>query len=177
MTFTPLQTPRLTIRRFAPPDLARFMAYRTYPYSMIEDRARALIDRMQSLEPGLPGQWFLFGVELTEPRILIGDCALKVDHKEPREAEIGYTLDPAYQGKGLAQEAVSAVLDYAFDAFDLHRVIAHVDIENAPSIRLLERLGFRREAHFVRNYWFKEKWIDEYLYATLHDEWAAREHK
>jgi RimJ/RimL family protein N-acetyltransferase len=177
MTFTHLQTPRLTIRRVTPADLSRYMDYRTYPYDMTEDRARSLIDRMQGLDPGVPGQWFLFGVELAESHILIGDCAFLVSQEEPREAELGYILDPAYHGKGLAFEAASAVLDYAFDAFNLHRVIAHVDIENAPSIRVLERLGFRREAHFVRNYWFKEKWIDEYLYATLQEEWTARERK
>ena len=177
MTFTHLQTPRLTIRRFTLADRPHFVAYRTYPYAITEDRARSLIDRAQILEPGIPGQWFLFGLELAEAHKAIGDCAFLVSQEEPREAEIGYTLDPAYQGKGLASEAVSAVLDYAFDAFNLHRVIAHVDIENARSIALLERLGFRREAHFVRNYWFKEKWIDEYLYATLQEEWTARERK
>lgn len=45
------------------------------------------------------------------------------------------------------------------------------DCENAASIALLERLGMRREGHFIQNIWFKGKWGDEYLYAILEEEW------
>jgi RimJ/RimL family protein N-acetyltransferase len=53
----------------------------------------------------------------------------------------------------------------------LHRVIAITDCENAASVALLERLGLRREGHFLQNVWFKGTWGDEYLYAILHEEW------
>jgi RimJ/RimL family protein N-acetyltransferase len=52
-------------------------------------------------------------------------------------------------------------------------VIAITDVENAPSVALLERLGLRREGHFRQNVWFKGKWGDEYLYAMLQEEWQS----
>ena len=58
-----------------------------------------------------------------------------------------------------------------FDTFDLHRIIAITDCENIASVALLERLGMRREGHFIQNIWFKGKWGDEYLYAILKEEW------
>jgi RimJ/RimL family protein N-acetyltransferase len=89
----------------------------------------------------------------------------------------------------LAGEAASALLDLAFRApavgeldasgldpggLGLHRVIGRCDALNAPSARLLERLGMRREAHFVHNEIFKGRWGDEYVYAILDHEWRSR---
>ena len=101
----------------------------------------------------------------------MGDCAFKIEEDDERQGEIGYTLARAYQGRGIASEAVSRVLEYAFASLGLHRVIAITDVENAPSVALLERLGLRREGHFHQNVWFKGKWGDEYLYAMLQEEW------
>jgi len=53
-------------------------------------------------------------------------------------------------------------------------VIAVTDCENTASVTLLERLGLRREGHFIQNVWFKGKWADEYLYAILQDEWLSK---
>ena len=80
----------------------------------------------------------------------------------------------AYQGQGFATEAVSCLLNYAFLTFDLHRIIAITDCENEASVALLERLGMRREGHFLKNVWFKGKWGDEYLYAILKEEWLQK---
>ena len=53
----------------------------------------------------------------------------------------------------------------------VHRVIADTDAENVASWKTLERLGFRREAHFVESLWFKGNWASEYHYAMLDREW------
>jgi len=152
----PLQTERLTIRRFTDADLPALVANRAPPFAMSEERGRAIIEEMQGKEPGSPGDWYLFAVELRETGALVGDIAFRVNSEEARQAEVGYTLAPAHQGKGLASEGVSAFLDYAFDAFNLHRVVAYVDVENRPSWALLERLRFRREGHSIKSYWFQE---------------------
>jgi RimJ/RimL family protein N-acetyltransferase len=65
-------------------------------------------------------------------------------------------------------------LDYAFDDLGLHRVAAIADCRNKPSWALLERVGMRREGHFLENVWFKGGWSDEYLYAVLKDEWLRK---
>ena len=92
----------------------------------------------------------------------------------PRQAEIGFTLACEHQGKGYATEAVNRLLDYVFGVLGKHRVIAVTDTRNAPAARLLERVGMRREGHFVEDIWFKGGWGDEYEYAMLEREWRAR---
>jgi aminoglycoside 6'-N-acetyltransferase len=46
--------------------------------------------------------------------------------------------------------------------------------ENTASIRVAEKLGMRREAHFVENAWVKGRWTDSVIFALLDREWAAR---
>lgn len=77
---------------------------------------------------------------------LIGTLSLFLLHGETRRGEIGYALSPARQGQGLAGEALRLALDHAFTTLDLERVEADIDPRNVPSWRLLEGLGFRREA-------------------------------
>ena len=180
--FTRIESQRLNLRRFKHSDLAPFVAYRNDPEvaryqswgSCSEKEATALIRGLKSARPGEPGGWFQFAVESKASGALIGDCALRVDEHEPYRAEVGFTLAREHQGKGFASEAVSRLLDYAFDALALHRVVAVADCRNAPSVALLERLGMRREGHFLENSWFKGGWADEYLYAVLKDEWLRK---
>jgi RimJ/RimL family protein N-acetyltransferase len=182
MSFFDLSSERLILRRFTDSDLAPFLAYRNDPaiskYQSWDvfsrEEALRFIKEQKSLEPCLPGRWFQFAIELKQTRALIGDCALKVDAQDERQAEIGFTLARAYQGKGYASEAVSRLLDFLFQDRGLHRVVAITDCENQSSVALLERTGMRREGHFIQNIWFKGKWADEYSYAILRTEWLAK---
>jgi RimJ/RimL family protein N-acetyltransferase len=128
---------------------------------------------MRTSEPGTPGEWFQFAVELKETGRLIGDCGLKTA-EDGRQGEVGFTLSREHQGKGFAFEAVSRLLDYAFGDLGLHRIVAVADQENASSVALLERLGMRREVSLVQNAWFKGRWASEYLYAILRDKWPPK---
>ena len=89
--------------------------------------------------------------------------------------EIGYILNERYRGRGYACEALRAVAANAF-AEGAQRIWAECDPRNTPSWRLLERAGFRREAHFRRNIWFRRDangapvWKDTYVYAMLPDD-------
>ncbi|HEY0098568.1 MAG TPA: GNAT family protein [Pyrinomonadaceae bacterium] len=180
--FTPLESERLILRRFNEADLAPFLDYLNDPLvaryqtweSYTEQAAREAIESQQGLDPGVPGKWFTFALELKETGALAGHVALGVRVETPQQAEIGVTLARAFHGQGLAFEAARRVLDYAFDELALHRVTAVTDCENANSIALTERLGMRREGHFIQNIWFKGKWGDEFQYAVLRDEWLQR---
>jgi RimJ/RimL family protein N-acetyltransferase len=179
--FQPIDLQRVLLRRFTDDDLPIFLAYRNDPEvaryqsweTTSEAEARDFIQEQKHAQPGIPGAWFQIAIELEETSELIGDCALKI-FADARQAELGFTLSQAYQGRGLAFEAVSGVLDYVFKTLQLHRVIAITDCENAASIALLARLGMRREGHFIQNTWFKGKWGDEYLYAILEGEWLGK---
>ncbi len=152
------------------PDVARYQGWE----GISEPEAHAFMQEQKTMQPGVPGQWFQIAIEFKETGTLVGDCGLKINEPDKRQAEIGYTLSRAYQGKDIASEAVSCLLDYLFTTLELHRVIAITDCENAASVALLERLGLRREGHFIQNIWFKGKWGDEYLYAILKHEWLRK---
>jgi aminoglycoside 6'-N-acetyltransferase len=68
---------------------------------------------------------------------------------------------------------VTEILRMAFDDFGLHRVIARIDAQNAPSLALAERVGMRREAHFIESWWHNEEWADEIDLAILTSEWGV----
>ena len=74
-------------------------------------------------------------------------------HREAanRRLEIGYLLTRAHWGQGLMREALSALLDHFFRAFDVHRVEATVEPDNLPSRRLLEGLGFACESEGLKD--------------------------
>ncbi len=173
-----IQTRRLILRRFEPGDIDAFLAYRQDTeveryqgwgaYSL--DQAMAFVRSQAVAAPGVPGGWFQFAAELQETATLVGDVGLHT-LDDPRFAEIGYTLARPYHRRGLATEMVSAVLDFAFETLGVHRVTALIDTRNAPSIRLAERLGLRREGHLRAAVPDGDGWADEYLYALLNDEW------
>ncbi len=180
-TWPTLETPRLRLRRLREADLPLFMAYRNDPEvaryqgweSISLPEAQAFIQAQRSIHPGVPGVGMQIAIELKETGLLVGDCYFCIQVDDPEQAELGYTLATDAQGRGLATEAVAAWLTYAFRAYHLHRVTALLDVENHRSAALLERLGFRREGHFLQSGWFKGKWCDEYLYAILREEWLV----
>ena len=179
------ETARLILRPFQPSDLEAFAAYRSdpevaqyqgwsTPYSL--EQAANFITEMSQATPCTPGEWYQAAIELKgspATGTLIGDVAFHMK-ADMRQAYVGFTLARAYQGQGYAHEAVMRLLTYLFDEQKLHRVIATVDVLNTASIRLIERLGLRREAHFIENDWFKGRWSSEYWYAMLEKEWLER---
>jgi RimJ/RimL family protein N-acetyltransferase len=105
---------------------------------------------------------------------LIGDCGIHFPVGDDRQVELGITLSPRHQGRGLASEAVATVLEYVFESLAKRRVWAVTDADNDAAARLFRRLGFRQEAHFVENVWFKGRLGSEFLFALLRREWAER---
>lgn len=82
-------------------------------------------------------------------------------------SEVGYVMHQGHLRKGFAKEALQAVLAYGFDVMNLHSVEAIIRPENTASIRLVESLGFVREAYF-RDYVFHEgKYLDEAVYSFI----------
>ncbi len=181
--FRELRTDRLVLRRFGPDDAATLAAYRSLPdvaryqswdlpYTAAD--AEHLVAGLAGTHPDTPGEWFQLAVADAASGEHVGDVGVFVDGDDPRLAEVGITVAPQAQGRGLATEALTAVLDYLFTARGKHRVAADCDARNTPSAALLERVGMRREAHHRSSAWWKGEWTDEYVYAVLDEEWAAR---
>jgi RimJ/RimL family protein N-acetyltransferase len=86
--------------------------------------------------------------------------------------EIGITLAPQHQGQGYGGETIGCLLDYCFTKLCKHRVFACTDVRNKSAITLLQRKGFRQEAHFIEHRWFKGEWCSEFIFAMLRREWT-----
>ncbi|QFU24981.1 GNAT family N-acetyltransferase [Shewanella eurypsychrophilus] len=180
------QTERITCREFVQGDLQSFADYRALPevaryQGWSEYRyqdAVSLFEEMQKVPFATVGHWFQLAIVTkssigtsgaSTPSQLLGDLA--VHFIDENQIEIGFTFAPDFQGQGFASEAVLGLLTYLFTVLKPHRVIATTDTENVPSWLLLERVGFRREAHFIENVFFKGAWGSEFQYAMLASEW------
>jgi RimJ/RimL family protein N-acetyltransferase len=173
-----IATERLVLRRFRAADAETLAAYRSDPdvaryqswtAPVPFEQARAVVASLEKGDPSLPG-WFQYAVEHTADRAHIGDVGVDLAENR-RQAEIGFTLAPAYQGKGFAGEAVRAVLDHLFRVRGLHKVSAECDARNTASARLLERVGFTREGRLRSHTWIKGEWTDDLLFGVLAEEW------
>lgn len=109
----------------------------------------------------------LWGITLKDSDVVIGSICYWRMQKEHYRAEIGYVLHPAQQGKGIMDEAMKAVLQYGFEKMQLHSVEANVNPANKNSMKLLEKNGFVKEAHFKENYYYNGKFLDSVIYSLL----------
>lgn len=85
-------------------------------------------------------------------------------------AIIGYWIAPEFAGRGIAPTAVALATDYLFNDLRLHRVEIAIRPENGPSLRVVEKLGFRYEGLKQRYIHINGAWRDHYLFALTHEE-------
>lgn len=175
--FNSIKTERLLIRKLEPKDENAFFQYRSLPevcryqswrpqdLSEMED----FIRRNSEVHFNTGGTWTQLAVCHKEGQ-MIGDIGLHF-LEDNCQVEIGYTLSPQCQGSGYATEAVKGIINYVFAELKKHRVTASVDPDNIKSIRLLERVGMRKEAHFIKSFPMDGKWYDDCVYAVLEKEW------
>ena len=174
----PLTTPRLRIDRLTPADAPALAAYRsapevaryqswTAPYSLA--RAEAFVAADAKDVAGAPGTGVNVAVRLDGE--LVGDVYVSVPSVAGVPAEVGVTLAPAHQGRGIAAEAVGAVVHTLLCATMVTDVQAFIDVRNAPSLALFERLGFRR----VEVCRAEPDGADEVRVATSVAEWPREE--
>jgi RimJ/RimL family protein N-acetyltransferase len=147
------------------------MRYWSHPPLSGLDAARAYAAKM---EEGFAGRTlFQWVVADREADRLMGTVTLFHWDRENRRTEVGYILGRAHWGRGYAQEAVRAALRFAFTAMDVHRVEADVHPDNEASLRLLERLGFRREGYLRTRWWVGGAPSDSVVLGLLRDEFEA----
>ena len=147
--FTDLHTDRLVLRRSVPADAEAISAYRSRPEvhehqgwdGTDPGRVRRDILEMLTRLPGAAGGWVQFSVFERDGERLVGDVGLSPAEDEPGVIKVGYTVDPAVQGRGYATEAVAALVEYAFTMLEADVVRAYADEGNTPSRRVMEKVG------------------------------------
>lgn len=138
------------LRRFRDGDLAAFQSYRADPevgryqsWSVMDDaQAASFIRAVATMPLYVPGEWSQLAIASADGDALLGDVGLCVA-ADARSAEIGFTLAPAAQGRGLGTAAVMETARLLFDRTGIACVIGITDSRNTPSVRLMERAGFR----------------------------------
>jgi RimJ/RimL family protein N-acetyltransferase len=143
----------VTLRRLRQDDLPRLQAYRSDPEvgryqgwePMTDAEARAMIAEMAAAPCPTPGGWVQIAVADARTDALLGDIGLHVSDSG-EEAELGITLAPEAQGRGLAEEAARALIAGLESHTAVRRLVGITDARNVPSARLLERLGMTFEA-------------------------------
>ncbi|QDS95119.1 Spermidine N(1)-acetyltransferase [Roseimaritima multifibrata] len=177
----PITTERLSLRRLQPNDTAALLAvYGNEDNARFEfspawsaEQVNDLIYSQSDVYLGDPGVPFTLAAIENASEALVGSVQITINSVEDRQGELGFAFNPHFGGRGLATEAVNAALGYAFSAMELHRIFAGVDTRNERSWRLMERIGMRREAHFIHASLEGDEWIDDFTYAMLEDEWQA----
>jgi RimJ/RimL family protein N-acetyltransferase len=177
-----LTTERLVLRDFVESDWETVLAYQQDPLylryyewtSRTAEEVRAFMKRFLDQQKQVPRIKFQFAVTLKSSGQLIGNCGIRRDSPEAREADMGYELDPNHWRKGYATEAAGAVLDFGFSSMDLQRVTAWCIADNVASARVLEKIGMKLEKRMRHHQYFKGRWWDTLWYAISYEDWQAK---
>lgn len=172
--FPNLETKRLYLTEFVKSDAEELFKMRSDervlkfldrdPHKSVEE-SELMIEKMISTYNSKEGiNWIIREKDSLNVTGYIGYWRLI---RENLRAEIGYAMKPEYWGDGYMQESLTKVIDFGFKEFCLHSIEANVNPNNLSSIKLLEKSGFRREAYFKEDYFYKGKFLDSAIYSLL----------
>ena len=176
-----LDTPRLRLRPPVAGDAAALFPIFNDPATMLYWSRPPMTDVAEARElvadierHAAAGTLYEWGLARREDDLVIGTATLFRIDREHRRAELGYILRRDHWGRGLANEALTAILHHAFETLGLHRLEADIDPRNTASIRSIERLGFKREGHLRERYFVAGDIQDSLMYGLLEQEWRSR---
>lgn len=165
MVFPELKTERLLLRMIHDEDAgiifrlygdARVMLQRGAPVFENRERAEQLIFHWRKLFA--EGNGLRWGIVFRTTGKLIGSAGFKQIERQHLRADLGYELDPDWWNRGIMTEAVKAISDFGFNKMNLHSIEANIAPEHISSRRVLEKLGFKLEAHHREDYFYGDWW-------------------
>jgi len=173
-----ITTSRLILREISAQDVDDFYEIYSNPEVMrywstppLPDKAAAS-KQIVEIQDGFRRRQFLkWGITLRADDKLIGSVTLFHPDFTHRRVELGYALGRLYWRQGYMQETLRAVLGYAFDTLNFHRIEADVDPRNDSSVRTLERLGFQREGYLRERWQVNGEIQDAFFYGLLRPDW------
>ncbi|MGN0479104.1 MAG: GNAT family N-acetyltransferase [Hominenteromicrobium sp.] len=183
MDYLEMESERLLFRKYRKEDFAVFYDMLSNPENMKyrssdpkrEDEVRAYVDWGIKCAEQSPCINYRYAVVLKETGELIGSCELAFTDKDP--AELAWELHRKYWRRGYGTEIGRTLLKLGFERLGLRRIVADCNTLNKGSYGIMEKIGMRREAHYVQCYRgncaLHYKWCDKYLYAILREEYLA----
>jgi RimJ/RimL family protein N-acetyltransferase len=150
------------------PEISRFTSL-PHPYAL--KRAYDFIKKTQ--QQIRRESAYELGIELKESGQIIGMMSLMDIDYHHKNARVGYWVGRSYWGQGFASEALGLILHFAFKKLKLHRVSAIVMHLDIPSVRVLEKAGFKLEGRLRKANFENGVWVDDLLYAILREEYEV----
>ncbi len=181
MNYIELESKRLIFRKYSSEDFQVFYDMLSNPENMKyrssepknKSEVQAYLDWGIKCAEQKPCINFRYAVVLKETGETIGSCELAFTDKDP--AELAWELHRDYWRKGYGTEIGITLLKLGFDKLGLRRIVADCNTLNKGSYGIMEKIGMRREAHFVKCYRgnsvLNYQWCDKYYYAILQEEW------
>lgn len=181
LEFFEIETSRLRLRRFKEEDVSNFYKYRSnsdvaiyqgwenYTY----EQAINFIEKQKSAEMNIPDSWVQVAIEHKMDGQLIGDIGVHTLLVPANQVEVGFTLEPLYQNKGFAFEALHGIFDYLFNELNKEKINAIADEQNLSSIKLLRKIGFR-QIKIIENSYFKNQYITEIMFELSKNDWNKK---
>lgn len=178
--FPQLKTDRLILREMTLGDAEFYFRHfnndkvvegSCFPGPKTLDAAKEELE-LYCIRPFKENRGIRWGIVRKNSNELIGTCGYYDWNKTSRRAEIGYDLDPAHWGQGIMTEALQAVLEYGFEKMGLNRIQAIIDSKNTRSVKLVRRLGFKKEGVLRQRSYFNGQFRDDVCFSLLKEEWT-----
>ncbi len=173
-----LTTERLLLRQYKIEDWERvhiygsdpdFSKYELWGPNTLEDTHKFVAEMVQQTETN-PHYKFDFAVCLKENGSLIGGCGIRRASELSQVANLGWAINPEFQRKGYATEAARALIEYGFQKLNLSVIYATCDTRNAPSYKVMEKLGMKKVGFTKGTKEVKGHVRDSYRYEILHSQ-------
>lgn len=157
-----LQTIRLILRQVresddkdmfeytSSPEITKFLSWEPH-----NDITQARFYISQLIENYKLADCYAWAIEVKDLNKFIGIVRIFDVSFANKRGELSYILNPAFQGKGLAVEAIKAVLEFCIEQVGLNRIQARCTPDNYPSERVMQKLGMRYEGT-LRDYWINK---------------------
>ena len=176
MPFTAFESENLCFRKFNVDDFATVFSWHSDPENMgyrrdgvkTEPETRKYLEWVITEVNADVCKNFWFAVVRKADHTLLGEGIL---NDVPEKPEIGWLIDKQYWKQGYGTEVGHALLQFGFGVLNLRRIIAACHADNHASYRLMEKIGMRREAHFIKEKRYGDIWCDRFQYAILQEEW------
>lgn len=175
-----LKTDRLILRPFERSDLDDVLGYYSLPEvqryldwkARDKSEAKAAFEAMRKQKRlTRPGETLTLAIVRKSDGAVMGHVSLRWTDATAGQGEIRFAVAPVYRRHGYCREAVTAMMDLAFDEYRLHRIFAVTAGDNEASAKLLRNLGMRLEAHYREHALFQGEWDEELHFAVLSREW------
>lgn len=173
-----LESTRLRLRRISSDDLEDVFAYASDPevtryvawdaHKTSEDSRSFITWALERYTAGEVGPW---GVVVKENGRLIGTCGYANWFVTHRRAEIGFAIGRPYWNQGFTTEAVREVLRFGFERMKLNRIQARCEVENAPSERVMQKVGMTFEGVLRDEMFVRGRYRNLKMYSILKREW------